>query len=160
MHIHQLDRERVGVSNALIFEPGDEVIAALEAHARRAAIRAARFSAIGAFSQAVVAYFDVETKEYLDIPVDEQVEVASLIGNIGIHDGKPLVHAHCVLGRRDGSTVAGHLRKGLVRPTLELFLMVYDDSLDRALDAETGLPLVAERGGGATRDHGNREGQS
>ncbi len=142
MHIRELGRETRGICSALIFDAGDEVIATLRAHVRRAGIRAAHFNAIGAFSEAVLAYFDLDSKEYLEIPVTEQVEVASLTGDVGVHDGEPVVHAHCVLGRRDGSTVAGHLLSGHVRPTLELFLTAFDAELVRTMDRQTGLSLI------------------
>lgn len=142
MHVRELERERQGLCSALIFETGDPVIHTLEQHARRTGIRAAQFTALGAFQNAVLAYFDVEEKEYIEIEVDEQVEVTSLVGDIGIHDSQPVVHAHCVLGRRDGSAITGHLLRAEVRPTLELFLTVFDAVLDRSFDEETGLPLI------------------
>lgn len=142
MHVRELERERQGTSTALIFDDGDEVLTGLKAHARRAGIRAAHFTALGAFQRALLAYFDVEKKEYLEIPVDEQVEVTSLVGDIGTHEGDLVIHAHCVLGRRDGSAVTGHLLRGEVRPTLELFLTAFDTNLERAMDEATGLPLI------------------
>jgi predicted DNA-binding protein with PD1-like motif len=83
-------------------------------------VHAASFTAIGAFESALVAYFDAEQRRYIDIPVDEQVEVLTLAGDIARSaSGRPLVHAHAVLGRRDGSTRGGHLKRALVRPTLD-----------------------------------------
>jgi uncharacterized protein len=142
MHVHEMERERRGTCTALIFDAGDEVLTLLKDHARRTGIRAAHFTAIGAFQRAVLAYFDVEEKDYLEIPVDEQVEVTSLVGDIGTHQGDVVVHAHCVLGRRNGSAVTGHLLEGEVRPTLELFLTAFDTDLERAVDEATGLPLI------------------
>lgn len=133
---------RAGVAHALVFETGDEVISTLVAYAEEAGIRAASFTALGAFRRATLAYFDWDTKEYREIPVEEQVEVTSLVGDIGFHDGGPAVHAHCVLGRPDGSAVTGHLMQAEVRPTLELFLTLYAGTLDRVDDAETGLHLI------------------
>lgn len=127
---------------ALIFEPGDEAVAALTRFAVEHEVASGSFTAIGAFSEARVAWFDLETKEYLEIPVDEQVEVLSLAGDVALRDGEPFVHAHAVLGRRDGSTVAGHLLAGTVRPTLELFLHVYPEPLRRVHDEATGLALI------------------
>jgi len=74
--------------------------------ATRERLGGAQIAAIGALSGATLAFFDWETKKYQPIPVREQVEVASLIGDIAIGpDGKPSVHAHAVLGRRDGTAV-------------------------------------------------------
>lgn len=142
MRVSELGREGRGHTSALIFETDDEVISTLEAHARRTATRAAHFTALGAFRSATLAYFDWETKEYREIPVDEQVEVTSLVGDIGTHDGAAVAHVHCVLGRRDGSTITGHLLEAHVRPTLELFLTAYDHALVRRVDQESGLPLI------------------
>lgn len=142
MNVH-----RIGASAApryaLAFEKGDNVIETLSAFARDRGIGAAHFTAIGAFRDATLAYFDWSTKEYEEISVDEQVEVASLTGNIATVDGEPAIHVHCVLGRSDGSTVAGHLVEARVRPTLELFLVVGPGSLEKHADHETGLDLLA-----------------
>jgi predicted DNA-binding protein with PD1-like motif len=140
--VNELGREGRGHTSSLVFDEGDEVIETLKSHARRAGVRSARLTALGAFSSATLAYFDWESKEYREIPVDEQVEVTSLVGDIGIHDGAPAVHIHCVLGRSDGSAVTGHLLEARVRPTLELFLTAYDGELTRVVDEETGLPLI------------------
>ncbi len=127
---------------ALIFERDDEVVATLERFAQEHAIDAAHFTAIGAFSRATLGYFSWEQKEYLKIPVDEQVEVLTLAGDIALQDGKRKIHAHAVLGRRDGSTVGGHLLQAHVRPTLELMLTESPAHLRRAHDPETGLALI------------------
>jgi predicted DNA-binding protein with PD1-like motif len=142
MRVNELGREGRGHASVLVFDTDDEVITTLEAHARRTGIKAAHFTALGAFRAATLAYFDWETKEYQEIPVDEQVEVTSLVGDIGTHEGGPAIHVHCVLGRRDGSPITGHLLEGHVRPTLELFLTAFDDELVRKTDEETGLPLI------------------
>lgn len=133
---------RAGQStHALIFETGDEVIGALTDFARRENIRATRFSGIGAFASETLAYFDWETKKYCDIPIDEQVEVLVLAGDIAWTEKGPMAHAHVVLGQRDGSTCGGHLQRAIVRPTLEVMLMPAG-ALERRHDAESGLPLI------------------
>jgi uncharacterized protein len=127
---------------ALIFERDDEVVSTLERFAQEQAIDAAHFTAIGAFSRATLGYFSWEQKIYLKIPVEEQVEVLALAGDIALQDGKRKVHAHAVLGRRDGSTVGGHLLQASVRPTLELMLTESPAHLRRVHDPETGLALI------------------
>jgi predicted DNA-binding protein with PD1-like motif len=106
---------------AAIFESGDEVMAGVKALAREHRLNGAQIAAIGAFQDAIVTYFDWGEKDYLEIPVKEQVEVASLNGDIGVDEhGEPAIHIHLVLGRRDGSAIAGHLKEARVRPTLEM----------------------------------------
>jgi uncharacterized protein len=79
----------------------------------------------------------------LPIPVREQVEVASLIGDIALApSGEAAVHVHVVLGRRDGTALAGHLAQGLVRPTLEIILTEPPAYLRKAYDPQSGLALI------------------
>jgi predicted DNA-binding protein with PD1-like motif len=48
-----------------------------------------RVTAIGALSGNELAYFDWESKTYQSIPVREQVEVASLVGDIAVSPDPP-----------------------------------------------------------------------
>ncbi len=126
-----------------ILDQGDEVMSSLQALAERHGLTGAQLTAIGAFERAELAYFDWDSKTYRPIPIDEQVEVASLIGDIAADaDGKPSLHLHAVLGRRDGAALAGHLQRGLVRPTLEVVLTETPARLCRLKDDATGLALI------------------
>ena len=128
---------------AVILDTGDEAIACIQSFAREHGITGAQITAIGAFRSASLAYFDWETKSYMPIPVEEQVEVASLIGDIAIDpSGVPSVHAHAVLSCRDGSARAGHLDKGHVRPTLEVIVTEVPVHLRKVKNDETGLALI------------------
>jgi predicted DNA-binding protein with PD1-like motif len=127
---------------AVVLATRDEVVNELGRFVREQQIDAGALTAIGAFQKAVLGYFDWETKEYKRIPVDEQVEVLSLIGDVAVSDGAPTLHMHAVLGKRDGSTVGGHLLEGHVRPTLEITLTEPPGCLRKRKDAETGLALI------------------
>ncbi|HXD85620.1 MAG TPA: PPC domain-containing DNA-binding protein [Urbifossiella sp.] len=128
---------------ALIFETGDEVVSLLKKWAVDIKPQTAHFTAIGAFQDAVIAYFDWESKEYKKIPVKEQVEVLTLAGDIAWkEDGTPVIHAHVVVGRPDGSTRGGHLMEAHVRPTLELILVESPLYLTRRHDPNSGLALI------------------
>lgn len=129
--------------HAVIFETGEEVMSGLKELARRENIRAARFTAIGAFQTATLAYFDWEKKDYEKIPVREQVEVLVLAGDIAWKDDEPIAHVHVVLGKRDGSTVGGHLCDAIVRPTLEVMLTAAG-ALERRVDPQSGLALISD----------------
>jgi uncharacterized protein len=128
---------------ALIFDTGDSVVPALLAFARERRLAASHFTAIGAFQELVLGYFDWQKKEYKHIPLREQVEVVSLVGDIAEDEkGEPKVHAHLVVGRSDGSAMAGHLVEACVRPTLELMLTESPQRLQRKYDPESGLALI------------------
>jgi predicted DNA-binding protein with PD1-like motif len=125
-----------------VFDTGDAVMEGLKRFAEENDLQSAHFTAIGAFQDATLYYFDWEAKEYQDIPVDEQVEVLALTGNVSRKDGKPKVHAHVVLGTREGNARGGHLKEAHVRPTLEVVLTEEPDHLRRTHDEETGLALI------------------
>jgi hypothetical protein len=127
---------------AVIFDTGDAFPTALTKFAEDAGLDASRFTAIGAFEKATLGYFDWEKKDYVPIEVDEQVEVLALTGDIAVYDGKPQVHAHAVVGRRDGSTIGGHVLDAVVRPTLEIIVDEARRELHKHYDPETGLALI------------------
>jgi hypothetical protein len=126
----------------LVFDKGDEVIGELTAFAKGRGLTAAHFTAIGAFSDVTLGYFDRARRDYRRIPIAEQVEVLALLGDIVPDDGGPKVHAHVVVGRSDASTAGGHLLAAHVWPTLELVLSESPGHLRRRMDRESGLALI------------------
>ena len=141
---HRLLHQNAGQRTfAVVLSSGDRVMENLLGFAQEQNIRAAQLTGIGAFSEVTLKYFDWDTKKYQDIPVREQVEVASFIGDVAVApSGEPTLHVHLVVGRRDGSAVAGHLGEGIVRPTLELIVEESPSHLQKVKDQETGLALI------------------
>jgi predicted DNA-binding protein with PD1-like motif len=126
----------------LVFDKGDEVVATLTAFAKQQGMEGGHFTAIGAFSKATLGYFDRDRRDYRRIPVGEQVEVLSLVGDVALENAAPKVHAHAVVGRSDGSTLGGHLLEAHVWPTLELVFTESPRPLRRRSDPESGLALI------------------
>lgn len=127
---------------AVVFDKGDEVRRGLLEFANANRLADAQLSAIGAFSEVTLGYFERNEKIYKEIPIREQVEVLALTGNIVYGDGKPKLHAHVVVGRSDGRAYGGHLLAGKVWPTLEMIVTELPVHLRRRIDGETGLPLI------------------
>ncbi|MGI8968820.1 MAG: PPC domain-containing DNA-binding protein [Chloroflexota bacterium] len=127
---------------ALIFDTGDEAASGLLDFAKEHGLAGSHFTAIGGFSRAILGYFDPNIKDYKKVPIDEQVEVLSLIGDVAVKDGEPIVHAHVVVGKSDGTAWGGHLIEGHVRPTLEVMLVETSAQLQREDDRETGLTMI------------------
>jgi len=144
MHAKLLN-EKGERSYALVFDTGDEPMSLLTRFAGEHNLSAARFTAIGAFSELVVGYFDWQKKDYERIAIREQVEVLALVGDIALANGKPKVHAHVVVGKRDGSAHGGHLLEARVRPTLEVVLTESPAHLVREHDPQSGLALIRIR---------------
>ena len=141
-----MNHEMIGTPEArawlLVFESGDQVSDELLRFALEADVRACHISGIGAFSECRLAFFDRASRAYEEIPIDEQVEVLSLLGNLTIGPGgEHRLHAHATVGRRDGTTLGGHLLAARVWPTLELFVTESRATIQRRVDEESGLPL-------------------
>jgi predicted DNA-binding protein with PD1-like motif len=126
----------------LVFDPGDRVMEGLLGFARERGLTAASFTAVGALQSAVLGYFEPDRRDYKRIPIDEQVEVLALTGNVAQTDEGPKVHAHVVLGKADGTAHGGHLIDATVRPTLEIVVVETPATLRRTSDPATGLALI------------------
>jgi predicted DNA-binding protein with PD1-like motif len=138
--LHQSDGQR---TYAVVLKTDDEVMGCLKRFIADEKISAAQLTAIGALSDAVLLYFDWAKKDYVPIPVKEQVEVASLIGDVAEDpSGRPALHIHVVVGKRDGVAMAGHLGEAHVRPTLEVIVTESPAHLRKKKDSESGLALI------------------
>jgi predicted DNA-binding protein with PD1-like motif len=130
---------------AVALETGDRLMDSITRFAADNGLAASEFTAIGAFASAQLACFDPGERGYVDIPVDEQVELASLNGRITRPEGgegDPHLHVHCVVSRPDGSTIGGHLLEAEVRPTAEVFITDSATELNRSTDPGSGLPVL------------------
>jgi len=133
---------RMGTCFVARLEAGDEVIASLSAWAEKHGVGFASVQAIGALRRATLGYFDPAANKYRHLPVEEQVEVVALNGNVSRGEGgEPLVHVHALLGRADGTTLGGHLIEGTVFPTLEVVLTPLEGEVRRRRDPAIGLAL-------------------
>jgi hypothetical protein len=127
----------------LIFDTGDELAAGLKQFAQSQELAGSSFKAIGALESVKLGWFNWEAKKYeTAVDLNEQVELLSLIGDIALKDGEPQVHAHVVVGRRDGSAHGGHLLEAKVRPTCEVVLTESPEHLRKEMDGEAGIALI------------------
>jgi uncharacterized protein len=130
------------VTYVVVCDPGDEAVAALTQFARSERLEASQVSAVGAFQRATVGWFDPAAREYRRIPVNEQCEVLSLIGDIAEGPDGPSLHAHVVLGLADGTTRGGHLLEGSVFPTLEVVVTETPALLRKVERPDLGIALI------------------
>jgi hypothetical protein len=90
-----------------------------------------------------LGWYSWESKQYEpSVTLDEQVELLSLIGDVALKDGKPMVHAHAVIGRKDGTAHGGHLFEAHIRPTCEVVLTESPSHLQKQVDPESGLAVI------------------
>lgn len=127
---------------AIILESGEEVMEQIRAFAKEQNLAASHFTAIGAFSEVIVGFFDFSKHDYKKIPIKQQVEVLVLTGDITLYENEHKIHAHVVLGKEDGTAHGGHLIKAKVHPTLEIILNESPVYLERKMDENIGIPLI------------------
>ena len=130
------------VTYVVVCDPGDEAVASLTQLARSEQLEAAQVTAVGGFERATVGWFDPRARRYRHIPVDEQCDVLSLIGDVAVDQDGPVLHAHVVLGLSDGTTRGGHLIEGRVFPTLEVVVTETPAQLRKVMRPDIGIALI------------------
>jgi predicted DNA-binding protein with PD1-like motif len=125
-----------------VFDTGDDVLPGLQELAEAEDLDGCSFTAVGAFEEAVLGWYDLEAQEYRDIPVRKQCEVLTMTGDITRSPKGRTVHAHVVVGLRDGTTRGGHVLSAKVRPTLEVVLNETPAQLHRTFDPNVGIALI------------------
>lgn len=112
-----------GRTYKLSFKAGDDVMGGMARFAATHPMQQAQLSGVGGTIKATLAWYDPEVRAFRQIVVDEKCEISGVTGTITTDtQGRPSVHLHLVLTRRDGSTVSGHLISATVDPILEVFV--------------------------------------
>jgi hypothetical protein len=142
MKVQVLNRGPQETTYAVIFGKGDEVMAGLTEFAQEKHLSSSRITGIGGIEDAIVGYLHKGDKAHTPIPINQQCEVLSMLGDIALFRGKPVVHIHMVVGLPDGSTRGGHLLKAHVWPTMEIIVTEYPNAMHKKLDAETGMAFI------------------
>ena len=142
MRVEKLAEESDGVTEyVLVFKTGDEVMSGLLRFAKEHNVPSASVTAIGALERAMFGWYNPEKKAYKINHADEQVELTSFDGNITVFEGKPALHAHVNLAKKDGSVVGGHALELFVLPTVEMFVSVKPTLLTKKV-VKAGIPEI------------------
>lgn len=126
----------------LVLDRGDEVLESITRFATETGTRAASFKGIGAVGKLTLGFYDLAEQQYERSTWEEDLEVASLVGNLAVVDGGPFPHVHGVFGRRDFSVLAGHVFEAVVSVTLELAVMSAPDAIHRTPADFCDLKLI------------------
>ena len=119
-----------------------DLLSSIRQLAEENGVKAAVFWVIGAVKRARVTFYSQAEKAYRTAEFNMPLEILSCIGNIGQLKGETAVHAHLVLGDEKGAAYGGHLEKGTIIFSAEIFLLeVEDATLTREYDEVTGLNL-------------------
>lgn len=122
-------------------EKGEDLLESLAALAKKYEMVSGFFNAIGALSEANIGFF--EKGEYKSIKLELDLELVSCIGNISYREGELVVHAHIVVGDKEGKAFGGHVLNGcIVSVTCEIFLIEINQRIRRTEDKAAGLFLL------------------
>ncbi len=108
-------------------------------------IKVGKVTALGAVSQATIAYYDQKRKKYKPVKFKKHLEILNCTGNVSLKDGKPVIHMHATFADNRGKAYGGHLTPGTIVFACEVII----DELEGALlvrkpDKKTGLNLWQE----------------
>lgn len=121
---------------------GEEAVEEILSFCQERDIRAGWIQGLGAADKTEISYYDLEKQEYIKKTIDEECEILNLTGNIAIADNNPILHAHVTLGKKDYTTVGGHLHSMRISGTGEFMITHLRGELERSIDEETGLNLL------------------
>ena len=88
-----MDYRRAGKQIVLRLDEDEEVVHSVLEVCSKEKIESAVISGIGALKKAELSNFDTNKMEYHSKTFQGMLEIASLNGNIAVHDGKILLHA-------------------------------------------------------------------
>jgi hypothetical protein len=135
---------KASVGQAHILKPpfGSDLLPELEGYVRANHINLAWLSGVGAVSRATIRYYDQPKQTWLDLDLDQRLEVAGLWGNVSLLNGEPIVHVHCVLADETGRCYGGHLGSNTLVFNLEILLTTLSGpAVIRKMDPQTGLTI-------------------
>lgn len=121
---------------------GTDLLKELQKYVLAKNINLAWLSGVGAVSRANIRYYDQPAQKWVDLELDENLEVAGMWGNVSLLNGEPIVHVHIVLADREGRCYGGHLADGTLVFNLEIMLTTLTGpNVVRKMDPQTGLTL-------------------
>lgn len=119
-------------------ERGDDVIGSIERVALDHGVYGATVRAIGAVEDPQLGYYRLGAREYLRKDFPGIWELAPLIGNITLKDGRPFLHAHVTIGGEDFVARCGHLFSARTGVVVEAEMM-FGEPLVRLMCDGVGL---------------------
>ncbi len=125
----------------LIVSQNQPVIQTIQQHCKKHNITAAHFTIVGAVKHVELGFYDLASKTYLWKTFEENLEVLTITGNVALLEGSITIHAHGTFGRKNYSTIGGHVKEAVVSATCEVFLQPLAQ-LSRKYDDITGLNLI------------------
>lgn len=123
-------------------EKGERLVEKLTGFCKENNIHSGIFNGIGAVLGAEIGFYNLDKKEYEFKKFDQNLELASLIGNVSLVDQEPYLHIHVVVSDSNLACYGGHLKEATVGATCEIYLDDHGIGISRKYDEEIGLKLL------------------
>jgi predicted DNA-binding protein with PD1-like motif len=128
-------------SYLVVLDKGDEVTTSLAQFVADEGLEGGVIRGIGGVMNVTLGFFDTVSKEYLRKEFNNFYELAVLLGDISLVDGKPFCHLHAVISDRDLNAYAGHLLRAEISVTGEI-VVTPGQPVHRKFNREIGLNLL------------------
>lgn len=122
-------------------EKGEDIVQSLLSLAKSENIKLASINGLGAVSYAEIGLYKLDEKKYYSNTYEGDFEIASLHGNLSTMAGEEYIHLHIIVADGDQRCFGGHLNKGIISATGEIFVDVIDGQVDR-FKGENGINLL------------------
>ena len=134
-----MDYTRFGDTVVVRLDKGDEITETLKAVAAKEKITCGSITGIGATDAFSVGVFDLTKKKYNVFEYTQNHEINALTGNLTTMNGGTYLHVHITCTDQAGKVVGGHLLKGVISLTGEIFITVVNGIVDRTHDDALGI---------------------
>ncbi len=135
---------KIGIAgdNLIIrLDPGDDILASLEAACQEHRITNAEITGLGSAESPTLAHYRRDTKKFTERRFDGIFEIVSLVGNVALIDGQSKAHCHVTVADAQMTVYGGHLVKGVCSATVELIVRPLPSAYTKQLDEEVGLKV-------------------
>lgn len=130
----------------LVLSKGDNLSQSINQCAADAELLAASVSGLGQVHNPTLAYFTSNPSDKPTLTTfDGYYELASLNGNITNNANQYYTHLHAALADKSFKGITGHIDSAEVGLTVEVTIVPFAGSVERAVDSETGFgPIVTK----------------
>ncbi len=121
---------------------GEDLFDAILRCANDAKIKSASLSGLGTLDDVMLAYYNLDEKQYQEKLFPGMYELISLNGNIAILEDELFIHIHAAIGDENYRVFGGHVMSGIVGPACEITITPLGSHIQRGFDDRTGLKIM------------------
>lgn len=129
-------------THLVVLERGEEIVESLISYCDTHGIRSGWVTGIGALSEASLALYDSNSKQFQRKTIKAALELLVLNGNISMLNDTIVSHLHAVMSDDQMNSIGGHLDRAIVAATCEMKIEQLPFNTSRRFSDEIGLNLI------------------